>query len=119
MKFIETPLAKAFVVELEPFRDERGIFARTFCKKEFEQIGFDRQIVQINYSLTRQKGAIRGMHYQCPPASEIKTSGVFRRVFDVMVDIRKDSPNFAGYGMELSNDNSACFTFWKGFAHGF
>jgi len=95
MKFIETPLAKAFVVELEPFRDERGIFARTFCKKEFEQIGFDRQIVQINYSLTRQKGAIRGMHYQCPPASEIKiVRCVQGRVFDVMVDIRKDSPTF-------------------------
>ena len=121
MKFIETPLAKAFVVELEPFRDERGIFARTFCQKEFEQIGFDRQIVQINYSLTRQTGAIRGMHYQCPPASEIKIVRCVQGcVFDVMVDIRKDSPTFLQwYGMELSNDNLRMFYIPEGFAHGF
>ena len=79
MKFIETPLAGAYVIELEPFRDERGLFARTFCQKEFCQIGFHKQIVQINHSVTRQKGAIRGMHYQLPPACEIKNHPVRSR----------------------------------------
>lgn len=66
MKFKETPLSGVYAIELEPFRDERGLFARTFCQKEFAKIGFDKQIVQINHSITKQKGTIRGMHYQRP-----------------------------------------------------
>ena len=72
MKFVEVPIAGAYVIEIEPFLDERGFFARIFCQKEFSKIGFYKQIVQINHSLTRQKGAIRGMHYQRPPDCEIK-----------------------------------------------
>jgi dTDP-4-dehydrorhamnose 3,5-epimerase len=121
MKFIETPLAEAYVIELEPFQDERGMFARTFCQNEFEKIGFDKPIVQINHSVTRQKGAIRGMHYQRPPACEIKiVRCVQGRVFDVMVDIRAGSPTFLKwYGVELTQDNLRMFYIPEGFAHGF
>jgi len=121
MKFIETPLSGAYVIELEPFRDERGLFARTFCQEEFRKIGFDKQIVQINYSITRKKGAIRGMHYQRPPASEIKIIRCLQgKVFDVMVDLRAGSPTFMQWhSVELSKDNMRMVYIPEGFAHGF
>ena len=121
MKFVETPLAGAYVIELEPFRDERGLFARTFCQKEFSKIGFDKQIVQINHSLTRQKGAIRGMHYQRLPVSETKIIRcVAGAVFDVMVDIRAGSSTFMEWhGVELSKDTMRMVYIPEGFAHGF
>lgn len=121
MKFVEAPLAGAYVIELEPFLDERGLFARTFCQKEFAKIGFYKQIDQINHSVTKQKGAIRGMHHQCPPACEIKIIRcVEGRVFDVMVDIRAASPTFMQWhGVELSKDNMRMVYIPEGFAHGF
>ncbi len=121
MKFIETPFAGAYIVELEPFRDERGLFARTFCQKEFANIGFDKQIVQINHSVTKQKGTIRGMHYQRPPACEIKIIRCIQgTVFDVMVDIRADSPTYMRWhGVELSKANMRMVYIPEGFAHGF
>ncbi|RPI68886.1 MAG: dTDP-4-dehydrorhamnose 3,5-epimerase [Geobacteraceae bacterium] len=121
MKFIETPLAGAYVIELEPFRDERGLFARTFCQEEFCQIGFHKQIVQINHSVTRKKGAIRGMHYQNPPACEAKLIRcVHGAIFDVMVDLRADSQTFLHhFGVELSKDNMRMVFIPEGFAHGF
>jgi len=121
MKFVEAPLAGAYVIELEPFVDERGLFARTFCQKEFSKIGFDRQIVQINHSVTRQKGGIRGMHYQFPPACETKIIRcVHGKVFDVMVDIRTGSPTFKQWhGVMLSKDNMRMVYIPEGFAHGF
>jgi dTDP-4-dehydrorhamnose 3,5-epimerase len=121
MKFTETPLAGAYVIELEPHQDERGLFARMFCQKEFAKIGFDKQIVQINYSLTRQRGTIRGMHYQIPPASEVKMIRCVQgTVFDVMVDLRAGSPTFIKWhGVELSKDNLHMVYIPEGFAHGF
>jgi dTDP-4-dehydrorhamnose 3,5-epimerase len=121
MKFIETSLASAYIIDLEPLRDERGLFARTFCQKEFAKIGFDKQIVQINHSITRQKGAIRGMHYQRPPASEKKIIRCVQgTVFDVMVDLRAGSPTFLQWhGVELSKDNMRMVYIPDGFAHGF
>ncbi len=121
MKFIETPLAGAYSIEIEQSLDERGLFARTFCQKEFAKIGFNKQIVQINHSVTRQKGTIRGMHYQLPPACEIKIiKCIAGKVFDVMVDIRTDSPTFKQwYGVELSKDNMRMVYIPEGFAHGF
>jgi dTDP-4-dehydrorhamnose 3,5-epimerase len=121
MKFIETSLSGAYVIELEPFRDERGLFARTFCQKEFATIGFHKQIVQINHSVTRQKGAIRGMHYQRPPASEIKIIRCVQgAVFDVMVDLRAGSSTYLHWhGAELSKDNMRMVYIPEGFAHGF
>ncbi|MGD9731214.1 MAG: dTDP-4-dehydrorhamnose 3,5-epimerase [Desulfamplus sp.] len=121
MKFVETPLSGAYEIEIDPFIDDRGLFARTFCKKEFNQIGFDKEIVQINHSLTKNKGTIRGLHYQRPPACEIKiircTQG---HVFDVMVDLRVDSPTFLKWhSVELSSDNMKMVYIPEGFAHGF
>jgi dTDP-4-dehydrorhamnose 3,5-epimerase len=121
MKFVETPIAGAYYIELEPFLDERGLFVRTFCQQEFLKIGFHKQIVQINHSVTRQKGTIRGMHYQHPPASETKIIRCIQgKVFDVMVDIRAGSSTFKHwYGVELSKDNMCMVFIPEGFAHGF
>ena len=121
MKFVEAPLAGAYVIELEPFLDERGLFARTFCQKELAKIGFNKQIVQINHSITKQKGAVRGMHYQLPPACETKLIRCVQgQVFDVMVDLRAGSDTFKQwYGVELSKDNMRMSYIPEGFAHGF
>lgn len=121
MKFIRTPLEGAYIIELEPFLDERGFFARTFCQKELERIGFHKQIAQINHSLTRKAGSIRGMHYQLPPTTEIKIIRCIRgAVFDVVVDIRAGSPTFRRwYGVELSKENMRMVFIPEGFAHGF
>ena len=121
MKFITTPLLGVYVIKFEPFLDERGSFTRTFCQKEFTQIGFHKQIVQINHSINRQKGTIRGMHYQQPPACETKIIRcVLGKVFDVMVDLRAGSPTFKKwYGVELSKENMHMVLIPEGFAHGF
>jgi len=121
MKFVETPLNGAYIIELEPFQDERGSFARMFCLEEFRKIGFQKQIVQINHSMTKKAGTIRGLHYQGRPTAEIKIIRCIRgKVFDVMVDIRKGSPNFLQFhGLELSPENLFMVFIPEGFAHGF
>jgi dTDP-4-dehydrorhamnose 3,5-epimerase len=121
MKFIKTPFEGAYVIELEPFRDERGFFARTFCERDFAGIGFDKHLVQINHSESSAKGAIRGMHYQRPPASEIKIIRCIKgAAYDVMVDLRKNSSTFMQwFGTELSEDNMRMVYIPEGFAHGF
>ena len=121
MIFTETPLAGAFVVEPEPYRDDRGLFARTFCKNEFSKLNHTKEFVQFNHSQTLKKGTIRGMHYQLPPYSEIKLIRCIRgRVFDVIIDLRKDSPTFLKYhAVELSEQNMLSYYIPEGFAHGF
>ena len=121
MNFIETPIAGAYVIELESFQDERGLFTRAFCQKEFEAIGFHKQIVQINHSVTIQKGTIRGIHYQLPPASETKIIRCVQgKVLDVMVDLRANSSTFMKWhGVELSKENLRMAFIPDGFAHGF
>ena len=121
MRFIEAPLAGVYIIELEPFQDERGLFIRTFCQKEFAKIGFQKPIVQINHSVTRKTGTIRGMHYQLPPSCETKIIRCVQgEVFDVMVDIRAGSPTFLQwYGVELTKDNFRLVYIPEGFAHGF
>lgn len=120
MKFIETPLKGAYVIELAPFVDHRGVFARIFCKKEFLSINHTKDIVQINYSLSRMKGSVRGMHYQLPPMAEIKAIRCIRgSVFDVIVDVRKGSPTFLKwFGVVLSDKNMKMTYVPEGFAHG-
>jgi dTDP-4-dehydrorhamnose 3,5-epimerase len=121
MKFIETPLKGAYIIEAEPFTDHRGVFARTFCKKEFLGINHTKEIVQVNYSATKRKGSIRGMHYQLPPMAEIKiVRCVNGSVFDVIVDLRKGSPTFLKwFGAALSKENMKMMYVPEGFAHGF
>ncbi|MEE9562606.1 MAG: dTDP-4-dehydrorhamnose 3,5-epimerase family protein, partial [Thermoanaerobaculia bacterium] len=72
MIFLETPLAGAFLIDIEPHEDERGFFARTFCREEFEAHGLDATVVQSSVSFNRQQGTLRGMHYQAPPHEETK-----------------------------------------------
>lgn len=121
MKFVQTPLAGAYVIELEPLLDERGLFARAFCEREFAAIGFHKHIVQINHSVTMGKGAIRGMHYQLPPVCETKiVRCVHGEIFDVMVDLRAGSPTFLKWhGVELSKENMRIVFIPEGFIHGF
>ena len=121
MIFSETILKGSYVIDLDTFKDERGWFARTYCKNEFHTIGHIAEWVQMNHSFTKQKGTIRGMHYQLPPFSEIKMvrciAGV---VYDVIVDLRKGSPTFMQwFGTELSAANKKMLYIPEGFAHGF
>jgi dTDP-4-dehydrorhamnose 3,5-epimerase len=121
MIFNETPLKGSYVINLEPFRDDRGWFARTFCKEEFQQIGHQKEWLQLNHSYTKEKGLIRGLHYQLPPFSEIKlVRCIAGKVYDVIVDIRKNSSTFLQwFGAELSAENKKMIYIPEGFAHGF
>ncbi len=121
MKFIETEINSLFVIKFEPFYDERGKFTRVFCKNEFKEIGHSKDIVQINHSLTKKKGSVRGMHFQYSPKSEIKIIKCIKgAVFDVAVDIRENSSTFLKWYSEiLSSKNMKGIYIPEGFAHGF
>jgi dTDP-4-dehydrorhamnose 3,5-epimerase len=121
MIFAETKLKGSYIVTLEPKGDERGWFARTYCKQEFEKIDHHKEWVQMNHSFSSQKGTVRGLHFQCAPHREIKMvrciSGI---VYDVIVDIRENSPTFLQWiGVELSATNKKMIYIPEGFAHGF
>ena len=121
MKFIPTILNGSFTIQLDPINDERGWFARYFCKKEFSTIGHNKEWVQMNHSFSLKKGTLRGMHFQKPPYSEIKLVRCIQgSVFDVIIDLRKDSPTFLKwFGAELSAENKLMMYIPEGFAHGF
>ena len=121
MIFTQTPLAGSYTIELTPFSDSRGWFVRTYCKNEFQEIGHTNEWVQINHSFTVQAGAVRGMHYQLPPFGEIKmVRCIAGAVYDVIIDLRKDSPSFLQwFGTELSAKNKKMMYIPAGFAHGF
>jgi len=121
MKFTETPLKGAFVIELEKREDERGFFARYFCEREYAEHGLSTHFVQINNSLAVHKGTLRGMHYQLAPKAETKVvrclSGA---LWDCIIDLRPDSETFGQHhAVELSAHNRTMFYVPKGFAHGF
>ncbi len=120
MKFHKTPLPGAFTIELEQRGDDRGFFARLFCKHEFQSAGIPTPVVQINNALSAKAGTLRGMHYQLPPSSEIKVVRCIRgAVFDVIVDLRPDSPTFEQwFGTELTAENRVMMYAPQGFAHG-
>jgi dTDP-4-dehydrorhamnose 3,5-epimerase len=121
MTFTETPLSGAYLVTPSPRSDQRGWFMRTYDKQLFTQIGHTADWVQMNHSFTRQVGAVRGMHFQHPPAAEIKlVRCVAGSVFDVIVDLRQGSPTLGQwFGAELSADNKQMLYIPQGFAHGF
>ena len=121
MKFNKTPLEGAYTIDLEKRGDDRGFFARFFCEKEFGDAGLETQFVQINNSLTGKKGTLRGLHYQLPPAAEVKVVRCVRgALFDVIVDIRAGSPTFGKwFGAELSAENRTMMYVPRGFAHAF
>ena len=121
MIFTPTSLTGSFVIDLQPFTDERGWFARFFCEKEFQQIGHSKPWVQLNHSFTNTKGTLRGMHFQVPPYREIKmVRCIAGAVFDVIIDIRSGSNTFLQwFGTELSAANKKMLYIPEGFAHGF
>ncbi len=121
MIFSPTPLAGACVVELEPVADDRGFFARAFCREEFEAHGLNPQLAQSNISFNRRRGTLRGLHYQAAPYAEAKlvrcTQGA---IWDVIVDLRADSPSYKRWhAVELSAENRRALYVPEGFAQGF
>ena len=121
MTFEQTPLAGAYVIAPELFRDERGFFAYTFDLKRFDAAGFAGGIVQSNVSFNAKRGTLRGMHYQADPVPQPKlvrcTAG---SIYDVIVDLRPTSPTHRHwFGVELSAVNHLALYIPAGFAHGF
>ena len=121
MIFTKTPLAGAFIITPERIEDERGFFARTFCRREFEAHGLNPDIIQCNISFNNKKGTLRGMHYQAKPHAEVKlvrcSAG---SIYDVIIDLRLDSSTFKKwFAVELSADNRKLLYIPEGFAHGF
>ena len=121
MKFEQTPIPGAFLIDLEKRGDERGFFARLFCEKEFAAHGLVTHFVQVNNSLSAQRGTLRGMHYQLPPKAETKLVRCVRgALWDAIVDLRPGSPTFGkSFGAELTAENRRMMYVPKGFAHGF
>lgn len=119
--FTPTPLQGVYVIEPKPIKDERGYFERYFCTQDFQEIGLQKPIVQINHSYTKGIGSIRGLHYQTPPYAETKIVRCLKgTIYDVAVDIREDSPTFLQYfGVELNEENGRYLYIPEGFAHGF
>jgi dTDP-4-dehydrorhamnose 3,5-epimerase len=117
----DLPLAGLKIVQRKPIEDARGFLSRFYCAEEFTNYGFNRPISQINHTLTLNKGAVRGLHYQRPPHAEIKlVSCIKGEIFDVAVDLRKDSPTFLQWrGEVLSEHNRRSLLIPEGFAHGF
>jgi dTDP-4-dehydrorhamnose 3,5-epimerase len=121
MIFTQTSLKGSYLIDLEPYNDERGWFARFYCKDEFKYIGHDKEWVQMNHSVTYEKGALRGMHFQVAPYREIKmVRSDAAAVYDVIIDLRKGSETFLKwFGAELSANNKRMMYIPEGFAHGF
>jgi dTDP-4-dehydrorhamnose 3,5-epimerase len=121
MKFNPTPLEGAFTIDLEKREDDRGFFARLFCENEFDNVGLDRNIVQINNSLSKDKGTLRGIHYQLSPKAETKIVRCIKgSLFDVIVDLRPGSKTFLKwFGATLSAENRTMMFVPKGFGHAF
>ena len=121
MNFFELPLAGAYLIEPEKLEDERGFFARSFCRREYEKLGLNNQIVQMSISYNKTKGTLRGIHYQLPPKAENKIVRSLKGSFwDVMIDLRKNSPTFGKWhGEILSSDNRKMVYIPEGFGHAF
>jgi dTDP-4-dehydrorhamnose 3,5-epimerase len=121
MEFVKTKLEDAYLIIPQVFEDERGFFLETYSRKEFEQAGIVAEFVQDNHSMSGQKGVLRGLHFQRPPVSQAKLVRVTKgSVYDVIVDLRKNSKTFGRWqGFDLSSGNFNMLFVPKGFAHGF
>ena len=119
--FISTPLAGLTLVQRKAIEDQRGFLSRFYCADEFREAGLNKPIAQINHTLTRNKGAVRGLHFQYPPHAETKlVSCLHGEIFDVAVDLRCGSPTFLHWhGVILSAQNRQSLLIPEGFAHGF
>lgn len=121
MIFTETRLKGAYVIDLERREDARGFFARAFCQQEFEAHGLKPIIAQANVAHNRQKGTVRGMHFQIPPAAETKLVRCTRgAILDIIVDLRPESPTYLQHvAVELNEDNQLALYVPERFAHGY
>ena len=121
MLFRETKLPGAFVIELQKHEDERGFFARSWCRKEFEANGLNPRTVQCNVSFNKVKGTLRGMHYQVAPCAEAKLVRCTRgAIYDVIIDLRRESATYKQHvGEVLTSNNYTALFIPEGFAHGF
>jgi dTDP-4-dehydrorhamnose 3,5-epimerase len=119
--FTPTKLRDAVVVDLELRQDERGFFARAWCRDEFAAQGLDTRVVQANLSSNRHVGTLRGMHFQSAPHAEVKLVRCIRgAIYDVVVDLRPDSPTYCAWvAVELTADNRRALYVPEGFAHGY
>jgi dTDP-4-dehydrorhamnose 3,5-epimerase len=119
--FKETYLSEAFVIEPEKLEDERGFFARSFCRKEYKNYGLNPRVTQCNISFNLKRGTLRGMHYQVSPFEEAKLVRCTRgAIHDIIVDIRPESLTFKGhFGLTLTAENRRMLYIPEGFAHGF
>jgi len=119
--FTPTAVEGVFLVDLQPREDERGFFARSWCRREFADVGLETELVQCNVSLTRQRGTLRGLHWQLPPHGEAKLVRCTRgALWDVAVDLRPDSPSYLQHvGAELTAENRRALFLPVGCAHGF
>lgn len=120
-EFIPTPLSGLLLVQRMEIADHRGFLSRFYCAEEFRAAGFNKPIAQINHTLTRSKGAVRGLHFQHPPYADCKlVSCLHGAVWDVAVDLRRDSPTFLQWHSELlSAENRSSLLIPEGYAHGF
>jgi dTDP-4-dehydrorhamnose 3,5-epimerase len=121
MIFASTQLEGAFVIDIEPIKDQRGFFARTWCRQEFATRGLDTEIAQESVSYNWHRGTVRGLHFQRPPYEETKIVRCVRgAIFDVMVDLRPSSSSYLRWqGFDLTAENRCAVYIPKGFAHGY
>lgn len=121
MVFKELELKGSYLISLEPIEDERGFFSRVFCQNEFSSKGLEHNWVQINNSFNKNKGTLRGMHMQINPYDEVKLVRCIKgEIFDVIVDLRKDSKTFGNWvGRKLTSKKREMMYVPSGFAHGF
>src|SRR6516164_4558726 len=121
MRFLETKLKGAFVIEAELREDNRGFFARVFCQREFQDHGLKPVITQANVAFNRKRGTLRGMHFQFPPAAETKIVRCTRgAILDIIVDLRPESATYLDHiVVELTGDNHRTLYVPERFAHGY
>ena len=121
MRFTPAPLAGVYLIQLEPHTDARGMFARAFCAREFAKRGLQTSFVQANVSTNERAGTLRGLHFQRSPHAEVKLVRCTRgAVYDVVVDMRTDSPTYLRwFGAELTSENGAMMYVPQGVAHGY
>jgi dTDP-4-dehydrorhamnose 3,5-epimerase len=121
MRFSETELCGAWLIEPVPASDDRGFFARTFCAREYAEHGLTTSFVQNSTSYSVERGTLRGMHFQRAPHGEVKVVSCLRgALWDVIIDLRSESPTYGRWqGFELTAQNRRQLYVPKGFAHGF
>ena len=119
--FIATPLKNLLVVQRKTIEDQRGFLSRFYCAEEFHEAGIEKSIAQINHTLTHKRGTVRGLHFQHPPYAEAKLVSCLKgEIWDVAVDLRRDSPTFLhSHGEILSAENRRSLLIPEGYAHGF